>query len=180
MNAFDQSYGYFQQLERAGKWSIPWWSARFYAQLAHRYAPAAYPRRALDVGCGLGMLLAQLTPDFVTYGLDISAFALAVARRRAPHAHLVLGDAGSLAAFPGNYFHAVIAKHVLEHLPEPEEALGQCARLLVPKGVLIFGTPNTRSLLRPLKGKQWIGVRDPTHVAVLPPKVWLTLTAQAG
>ena len=44
----------------------------------------------------------------------------------------------------------------------------------------MMGVPNTKSLLRGLKGDQWIGVKDPTHCSVFPPDYWTAHARDAG
>ena len=49
-----------------------------------------------------------------------------------------------------------------------------------PGGILIYGTPNAENPLRRLKGADWIGTKDPSHVSVLAPERWLELTRGSG
>ncbi len=177
---FDENYQYFQQIARAGKFSVPWWSARFYAQMTRRYAPRAASRRVLDVGCAFGGVLKNLERDFETHGIDISEYAIRVARANLPRAHLRVSDASTLHDYPREHFHAIVSKHVFEHLAQPGETLKDCARALTRGGVLIFGTPNADNPLKKLKGAQWIGIKDASHISVLPPAEWLALTRAAG
>ncbi len=82
--------------------------------------------------------------------------------------------------FPDGYFDALVAKHVVEHLPDPPGAFRQFARLLKPGGILVFGTPNTESALRGLKGERWYALHDKTHIALKPPREWAALTRGSG
>jgi ubiquinone/menaquinone biosynthesis C-methylase UbiE len=75
--------------------------------------------RTLDVACGTGFLTRHLRGDVV--GLDQSGWMLDEARRAAPHATFVRGDALELP-FPNASFHRVFTGHFYGHL-EPDDAL---------------------------------------------------------
>lgn len=178
---FGEDYQYFQQIARAGRFSVPWWSAFFYARLVRRYArPTMPPSRVLEIGCGFGWVLAHLERDYETFGMDVSEYAIGVARKNTPRSTLHIGGERILSEFPSAHFNAIVSKHVFEHIARPGETLNECARLLARGGVLIFGTPNAESPLKNLKGAQWIGIKDPTHISVLLPSEWLNLTRAAG
>jgi demethylmenaquinone methyltransferase/2-methoxy-6-polyprenyl-1,4-benzoquinol methylase len=86
------------------------------------------PARTLDVACGTGFLTRRLPGDVV--GLDQSEAMLGLARRQAPRADYVLGDAFSLP-FPDNSFERVFTGHFYGHLEPPERAtfLGEARRV---------------------------------------------------
>jgi SAM-dependent methyltransferase len=177
---FDDSYfssGTYEKVSfRAG--SQYWWSNRFYARLVRRYGPAS--GRLLEVGCGLGHLLARLEPPFETYGLDVNRWALDQARQVAPKARLREGSAEDLTGFDDGAFHALIAKHVVEHLPSPEAAIREFSRVLAPAGLAVVSTPNLDSPMRQRKGPEWIGFRDRTHISLRPPDEWIQMFQGAG
>lgn len=75
------------------------------------------PARTLDVACGTGFLTRHLAGKVV--GLDQSNAMLAIARRQAPDADYVLGDAFALP-FPDGAFERVFTGHFYGHL-EPTE-----------------------------------------------------------
>ena len=181
MTAFSQDYFSTHTYAKVSfaRFSQYWWSNRFYAALARRYGRRG--SRLLEVGCGLGHLVGQLEGDFQTCGLDVNAWALREkARQVAPRTHLHYASAEELP-FAAGSFGVVIIKHIVEHLPRPEQAVRELGRILEPGGVLILATPNLDSLLKPLKGRKWIGYQDPTHISLKPPGEWLRLIReQAG
>jgi len=73
--------------------------------------------RTLDVGCGTGFLTRWL-PGLVV-GLDTGDAMLAIARRQAPEATFVRGDALSLP-FPDRSFRRLFASHIYGHLDRAE------------------------------------------------------------
>lgn len=177
---FDNSYfssGTYEKVSfRTG--SQYWWSNRFYALLVRRYAPPA--GRLLEVGFGLGHLLARLAPPYETFGVDVNGWALEKARSVAPRARLREGSAEDLGFFEDGFFQILIAKHVVEHVPRPEAAVREFARVVAPGGWAVLSTPNLDSPMRARKGKEWIGYRDRTHVSLRAPAEWIEMADSAG
>ena len=57
-------------------------------------------------------------------------------------------------------------RHVLEHLPEPREALQRLRAVLAPGGTLYLGTPDARALSAKVFGRYWHGWDPPRHAVV--------------
>ncbi len=89
---------------------------------------ALEPARTLDVACGTGFLTRHLRGEVV--GIDQSAAMTTIARRAAPHARIVCGEAVPLP-FPDRAFDAIFTSHFYGHLlpPEREQFLSEAARL---------------------------------------------------
>lgn len=160
------------------RFSQYWWSNRFYALLARRHGPNS--GRVLEVGCGLGHLLGWLTDKYQVFGADINAWALTQSRLNVPQGNFVLLSAEDLGAFQDSSFQIVIAKHVVEHLHDPERAIAEMSRVLAPGGLLLLATPNLDSPMRNVKKEHWIGYRDPTHISMLSPEQWNKYLLQFG
>jgi cyclopropane fatty-acyl-phospholipid synthase-like methyltransferase len=75
----------------------------------------------LDLGCGAGLVTADLTTRARIVGVDISAGQLELARRNAPTARFVRADMVDLAFAPGS-FDAVVAFWTLIHVPREVHA----------------------------------------------------------
>jgi SAM-dependent methyltransferase len=105
--------------------------------------------RALDVGCGIGDVVVDLAstvaPGVCAIGVDCSETMVSAARVRAEAAgtaiDFVVGDARTLA-FGDASFDAVNCERVLQHLDDPESAIAEMARVLVPGGRLMLGEPD--------------------------------------
>ncbi|NPV86388.1 MAG: class I SAM-dependent methyltransferase [Anaerolineae bacterium] len=160
------------------RFSQYWWSNRFYALLAQKYG--AREGNVLEVGCGMGDLLAWFPHAYRTYGVDVNLWALLLARKNVPQAQFLRLLAEDLDIFPESYFQIVIAKHIVEHLHDPFAVIGKVSRLLKPGGLLLMATPNLDSPMRRLKKQNWIGYRDPTHISLKQPSEWLDMLKFCG
>ena len=159
------------------KYSMYWWSNRFFAILANRYGRRG--ARLLEVGSGMGHLVGQLSAQFEAYGMDLNHWAVNKSKEAAEKALLQTASAQELP-FKNSAFNVVIIKHIVEHLPEPKKAIDEIGRVTEPGGILILATPNLGSLLKPWKGERWIGYQDPTHISLKPPEEWLKMIEDAG
>ncbi len=170
---FDDHYfssGPYAQVDFS-RFSQYWWSNRYYAGLAKRHGPKS--GSVLELGCGMGHLLEWLTKRYQVFGCDINPWALAQAQRNVPQGKFLLLSGDEPYPFSDGCFEIVIAKHVVEHLAHPEQAVAEMSRVLKPGGLLVLVTPNLSSPMRQRKGTGWIGYKDPTHISLKPPQEWL-------
>lgn len=112
----------------------------------------------LDVGTGTGvvaLLLAELGHRVT--GVDIAEQMVQKAREKAKKLNLAVefrvGDAEVLP-FKNNSFDAVINRHVVWSLPDPEKAMAEWKRVLRPGGKLIIIDSNWGKTM-PLYKKVW-------------------------
>jgi 2-polyprenyl-3-methyl-5-hydroxy-6-metoxy-1,4-benzoquinol methylase len=159
------------------KYSMYWWSNRFNAILARRYGQ--HGARLLEVGSGMGHLVAQLEDTFETYGMDVNHWAVNKSKEVVQKTQLHNASAQELP-FADRAFNVVIIKHIVEHLPDPGKAIREIGRVIEKGGTLILATPNLDSVLKPWKGDSWIGYQDPTHISLKRPAEWLSLIEGAG
>jgi SAM-dependent methyltransferase len=91
--------------------------------------------KILDVCCGQGTLTARLLARGLDVaGLDFSEAMLELARRAAPGAAFLWGDAQELP-FEDGIFDAVVCNFGMMHIPDQPRALAEIARVLKPGGV---------------------------------------------
>jgi len=159
------------------KYSMHWWANRYYSRVLRRHVSGG---RLLEIGCGTGYFLAELSRYFESYGVDTSPFALRHARNNCPRASIQCRKGEDIAAFPPDFFDAVVARHVFEHIEEPANVLEGCRYILKPGGFLLYVVPNMDSVARRWKGPKWYGYQDKTHVSMLSPRQWVDLTEAAG
>ena len=172
---FDENYFSSEAYSRVSfdRFSQYWWSNRFFAMLVRKHGPDS--GRVLELGCGLGHLLGWLADQYEVYGTDINPWALFQACKNVPLGRYLFLSAEDLGAFPNDTFQVVIAKHVVEHLEDPEAAISEISRVLAPGGLLLLATPNMDSLTRATKKEKWIGFQDPTHISLWSPGKWLDM-----
>ena len=99
-------------------------------------------QKVLDVGCGEGFTLSELTRNNVgkiLEGIDSSAEAISAGKVLMPDMNLREGDVYHLP-YEDNSFDLVICTEVLEHLENPERALNEIIR--VSKKYCLFSVPN--------------------------------------
>ena len=94
------------------------------------------PASTLDVGCGDGALLAELSRRSfggTLAGMEISEPAAEIARRALPGAAIGIFDGTTLPLADGA-FELGILSHVLEHVPDPRGAPGRDREGLPDRG----------------------------------------------
>lgn len=104
-------------------------------------------KRALDVGCGGGILTESLAAKGATAtGIDMAEAALEVARQHAAKSGLDVdyraSAAESLAADSPACFDVVCCLEMLEHVPDPSSVVKACFDLVRPGGDVVFSTIN--------------------------------------
>jgi len=118
-----------------------------------------------DLGCGTGQLTAALAP-FVRHviAVDASAAMLQAAKKRLNGFENVELRRGDLEALPidNGRLDAATLGLVLHHLPEPDRALADVARVLKPRGRLLIVDmlPHDRENYRQQMGHVWLGFSE--------------------
>lgn len=106
-----------------------------------RYKPA--PARLLDVGCGLGDVLARLPDQYQLVGTDYAWNNVRISGRRlAGRASIARASIYELP-YESNSFDACLCLEVLEHIEDDQRAAREIARVMKPGGILIAAVPYT-------------------------------------
>ena len=104
--------------------------------------PDETSRLLLDIGCGVGGLLKTLVErGFFCDGLDLSPFALRIAKSEVKVGNFLLSDARFLPYRSGSY-HVVVCSEVLEHIHDDQQVLREIFRVLKPNGTAILTAPH--------------------------------------
>jgi ubiquinone/menaquinone biosynthesis C-methylase UbiE len=106
----------------------------------HSYDLLTLPAEAavVDVGCGTGRAVAELADRGVrSIGVDISAQMIEQARRRWPGIDVRTGDAYQLPITDGSLA-GYRADKVFHALAEPDRALAEARRVLIPGGRIVL------------------------------------------
>jgi ubiquinone/menaquinone biosynthesis C-methylase UbiE len=118
-----------------------------------------------DLGCGTGQVSAALAP-FVArvIAVDASAAMLQAAKKRLHGCGNVELRRGELESLPIDdaRIDCATLMLVLHHVPEPEKALAEVARVLRPGGrvVIVDMLPHDRDSYRQQMGHVWLGFSD--------------------
>lgn len=121
-------------------------------------APAAGSSRALELGGGTGWLLDATAPLFGELTvIEPSAEMRAVCHRRVDSLRLTNvtvtdGDAAVLSGIEAATVDVIYAVGLLDAVPDPDQVLKTCARVLKPDGWLVVSTSNGAC--------PWYGLRD--------------------
>ncbi|MDX2456310.1 MAG: class I SAM-dependent methyltransferase [Gammaproteobacteria bacterium] len=134
--------------------------------------------QALDIGCGNGKFLIKLRAlGWEVQGVEFNAGAVEVCRNSG--LNVFHGDLHA-AGFPDASFDMVSARHLIEHLPDPNSFMDEIVRILKPGGYLYIRTPSSRALGRKLFGKYWFPNEVPRHLVLFSPENLALLARRHG
>jgi SAM-dependent methyltransferase len=130
------------------------WHSRFLQQAAWTHDLRVYlfelaglsrARRVLEVGCGTGAILSELTTPAAIHGLDLESVRLVEAHRHAPAAVLTRGNALELP-YPSSIFDITFCHFLLLWVRDPLLALLEMKRVTRSGGaVLALAEPDYNS-----------------------------------
>ena len=155
-----------------GRLAAQWWDPKGESAMLHRLNPVrlAYIRnaidhhwpeagaarkplagkRAIDVGCGAGLLtepLARLGADVT--GLDAAAENIAAAGEHAAAVGLHIDYRhADIETLDGEQFDLVTSMEVIEHVTDPATFISALGRALAPDGLMLLSTPNRTTMSR--------------------------------
>jgi len=130
---------YYRQNEAYAEF-LASWDAGFYSKYADTLKPAQPGGRALDVGCGVGQVVARLKEaGYEAHGVDVSEPNIERARKFSDRCQLY---DGKKLPFPDQHFASVGALNVLEHVEEPEAFIKELARVARIGGRIVLSSPN--------------------------------------
>ena len=167
-----------------GKLAADWWDPKGSSAMLHKLNPvrlgfvrgaidAHWPgaaaartplagRRALDVGCGAGLLAEPLARlGAAVTGIDAAPENIAAARDHAAGVGLGIDYiAGDITEIAPAGFDLVTAMEVIEHVADKPAFLAALAAALAPGGLLVLSTPNRslRSRLMMVEGAERLGM----------------------
>jgi SAM-dependent methyltransferase len=140
-------------------------SQRYPIELVQRQASGG---RLVEIGPGNGTFALQA----LDAGFDVAAIEIDPAA--AQHLRATLGIEVIESGVPHDALadlgplDAVVAWHVIEHVPQPWELLRAAAQQLAPGGVLVLATPNPAAFGLRVLGARWPHVDAPRHLFLIP------------
>jgi len=100
--------------------------------------------KALDIGCGKGLLLNRFNkrlPDWELYAIEPSKNAISFFKEVMPKLNVFNGNFDE-STYMNQKFDFVMANGVLEHVPDPFKFMKQFANCITDKGYGFIGVPN--------------------------------------
>jgi SAM-dependent methyltransferase len=101
--------------------------------------------KILDVGCAYGFMLERVQDSFDKFGVDVSDYAITIAKKRLPNVKFAIANVEEGLPFQEETFDIIMCNDVLEHLENPRIALGNIKKVLKKDGILYINTPNLNS-----------------------------------
>lgn len=197
------------EAQHFGRLAADWWNPRGSSAMLHRLNPVRLGylrqlvnahwgvdsgsftplagRRALDVGCGAGLLCEPLARlGAAVTGMDAAPENIHAARAHAMQSGLRIDyRVGSVEALGEAPFDLVTSLEVIEHVSDPAAFVQGLARVLAPGGLLLLSTPNRTWLSRLAlitlgEGLGQIPAGTHDWQQFLPPEALIALVSDAG
>ena len=153
---------YYQRYAGGPYGRSPEWLA-FFAGIADRIAADIQPRRVLDAGCALGLLVEALrTRNIEAFGIDASPYAIA-------HVYEPIKPFCRQASVTdplSEQYDLIICLEVLEHMAVPEAETAIASFCAHTRDILFSSSP--------------LHFSEATHVNTQPPEYWAAQFARHG
>jgi 2-polyprenyl-3-methyl-5-hydroxy-6-metoxy-1,4-benzoquinol methylase len=141
--------------------------------------PGEQPLKLLDAGCGPGFFVrAAHEAGYDAAGVEVSQFAVDFARGELG-LNLRQGQVCK-EDLPAGPFDVITLWDVIEHLPDPAQAIADLAAALAPNGLLLLSTGDVDSIVAKLSGARWHLFTLPEHLWFFTPASLRTLMERAG
>ncbi len=152
MITFDQN-----EIDKFNNLSQEWWDPQGELRTLHHINPVRLQfvkdniilknANLIDVGCGGGIFAELLKTNGANVtGIDLSAKAIEIAKLHLYESHLEIKyqctSIEEMANNNPNHFDALTCMEMLEHVPNPNIIIANCAKLLKPGGFAFFSTLN--------------------------------------
>ena len=104
----------------------------------------------LDIGCGVGTPLLPVGPtifdrqNLIAIDLSLRQLKSILDVANNPIPRLIQADATQMP-FPANSFGAALARHMLYHIPKPQLAIAEAARVIREDGIFVATTNSSHS-----------------------------------
>lgn len=162
-----------QEIEHFSQLASTWWKEDGDMRLLHQLNPLRLQFireqvplkniRALDVGCGGGLLTEALAKESAEVtGLDLSAALIQVAEEHAKTVRLPIQycceSIEDFASTHPHTFHLVTCMEMLEHVPDPAQIIQAMVDTLAPGGRLICSTlnRNLKTYVQAILGAEYV------------------------
>src|SRR5215470_5032332 len=128
-------------------------------EFIRRYCPSG---RLVEIGCAYGFFLQEAQARFDVAGIELAEDAAAECRRKGLNVLTGIACEQNLDRLgPPDVF---VLLDVIEHLADPFDTLGRCARRLKPGGLIVLTTGDFGSRLARLAGARWRLMTPPQHL----------------
>jgi SAM-dependent methyltransferase len=118
--------------------------------------------RLLELGCAFGYFLHEAKPYFDVCGIELAAEAADHCRKSGFPVLAGVADEANLRQI--GMVDVIVMLDVIEHLPNPHEALRLLARQLTHRGIIIITTGDFGSSVARLCGRRWRLMTPPQHL----------------
>jgi len=127
-------------------------TARHYFSLAEQFVPKG---DLLEVGCSTGIMLKVARQrGWQVHGVEINSSAAAIAAESLGVSTITDKELSD-ELFPGKLFSLIALFDVIEHIPEPIAFMNAIKKKLAPNGIVLFVTPDIKSLSFNLLKSKW-------------------------
>jgi SAM-dependent methyltransferase len=134
--------------------------------------------KLLEIGCAYGFFLHEAKRYFDAVGIE--PVEEAVAHARGAGLNVLHGIAEPQLLDRLGRFDAIVLLDVIEHLPDPRDTLGLCARQLNRGGVVMVTTGDFGSGVARLAGEKWRLMTPPQHLWFFTQESMRRLAASLG